>query len=75
MRSLQGLLDRAARLGRWLLVAAAVLVAASGLVLALGLARPHTLMVYAAVALATGGVVLALPSALRTSPLTSEEPS
>ena len=67
-------LDRAARFGRWLLVAASASVAAAGLVLALGYPRVHTLMVYAAVALATVGVVLALPSALRTNPLAAETP-
>ena len=68
-------LDRFARAGRWLLVSASVLVAASGVVLALGFPRAHTLMVYLAVTLAGAGVVLALPPALRTSPLDTEEPA
>jgi uncharacterized membrane protein HdeD (DUF308 family) len=78
VQAMLAFLDRTARFGRWLLIAASVSVAAAGIVLALGYPRVHTLMVYAAVALATVGVALALPSALRTNPLnvdTAEETS
>jgi uncharacterized membrane protein HdeD (DUF308 family) len=78
VQAMLAFLDRTARFGRWLLIAASVSVAAAGIVLALGCPRVHTLMVYAAVALATVGVALALPSALRTNPLnadTAEETS
>jgi hypothetical protein len=74
VRATLAFLDRTARWGRWLLIAASATVAMAGLVLALGYPRVHTLMVYAAVALATIGVVLALPSALRTNPLNAENP-
>lgn len=69
LHALLALLDRCARFGRWLLIAASACAASAGIVLALGLPRAHTLIVYAAVAFATVGVILALPSALRTSPL------
>ncbi|MBK9740852.1 MAG: hypothetical protein IPO93_15450 [Actinobacteria bacterium] len=55
---------RTSRLGLWLLFAAAVCIAAAGLMLALGHPRAHTLTAYAAVTLAALGVILALPAAL-----------
>ena len=55
---------RTSRVGLWLLVAAAIAIALAGVLLALGLARAHTLTAYAAVALAALGILLALPAAL-----------
>jgi len=55
---------RTSRLGRWLLVAAAIAIATAGVMLALGHPRAHTLTAYASVALAAVGVILALPAAL-----------
>ncbi len=55
---------RTGRLGRLLLLAAAVCIGLAGVLLALGHPRAHTLTAYAAVALAALGVILALPAAL-----------
>lgn len=67
------MLERGAKLGRRLLVVAAVVVALAGIVLALGQPRLHTLMVYAAVTLAAAGVALGVPAALRADPDAPDE--
>jgi hypothetical protein len=55
---------RTSRVGRVLLLAAAVCIGIAGLMLALGHPRAHTLTAYLAVTLAALGVILALPAAL-----------
>lgn len=61
---LRALFLRTSRVGLWLLIAAAVAIAAAGVLLALGQPRAHTLTAYIAVVLAALGVLLALPAAL-----------
>ena len=61
---LRALFLRTSRVGLWLLIAAAVAIAAAGVLLALGHPRAHTLTAYIAVVLAALGVLLALPAAL-----------
>ncbi len=61
---IRSLFLRTSRLGRWLLLAAAISIGIAGILLALGHPRAHTLTAYAAVTLAALGVLLALPAAL-----------